>query len=261
MKPLYFGDTQNQLYGVYHQANNESNSGIVICPPIGEEYIRAHRAITRIASKLASNDFHVLRFDYFSTGDSAGATGEGGTERWTNDIHTAIQNLSDISGAKRISLLGFRFGATLAALATHANKIDKLVLVDPVKDGKDYLYSLAQINGVLLKQHKRKIQHTKKSIPIRENEYLGFLFPEKLQQSIAKTKLYNCNISANKAHILSTDNQDTFTEIIKKFDESPTNMKYSFFGLKDNWNNLESLKQANIPPTITQSIMSFFTES
>ena len=40
----------------------------------------------RLADQLARTGAHVLRFDYFAIGDSAGATGDGNVKRLHDDI-------------------------------------------------------------------------------------------------------------------------------------------------------------------------------
>ena len=45
-----------------------------------------HWAMRRLADQLARTGAHVLRFDYFATGDSAGATGDGNVKRLHDDI-------------------------------------------------------------------------------------------------------------------------------------------------------------------------------
>ena len=81
------------------------------------EGLRAQRAIKQLASMLAKGGLHVLRFDYFGTGDSAGGCGEGSVAQWLSDIFTAAEELSDTAGVKEISLAGLRFGGTLATMA------------------------------------------------------------------------------------------------------------------------------------------------
>jgi alpha-beta hydrolase superfamily lysophospholipase len=95
----------------------------------------------QLANMLSAAGYHVLRFDYFGTGDSAGEPLEADLAGWETDIETAIEELKDTSGASRVCLVGLRLGATLAArVAIRKNKqIDDLVLWDPVLSGPEYL--------------------------------------------------------------------------------------------------------------------------
>lgn len=143
MTPLYFGSAQRRLFGAYAppRAARTSAGAAVLCYPWGQEYIRAHRAMRLLANMLCAAGRHVLRFDYFGTGDSAGESTEVSLGGWEQDIETAIEELRDTSGATRVVLVGLRLGATLATrvAARKGKAIEALVLWDPVIDGPEYL--------------------------------------------------------------------------------------------------------------------------
>src|SRR5215217_413896 len=103
MNPLYFGSSQKPLYGVYHPPKSQPGrpvrtTGVVLCYPLGQEYMRAHRAFRQLATLLTKSGFPVLRFDYYGTGDSGG-DGDAGD-------------------------------------------VDKVVLWDPIVDGKAYVQAM-----------------------------------------------------------------------------------------------------------------------
>lgn len=142
MNPFFFGTSRRPLYGVYHPARGAAArpTGVVLCPPMGQEYIRTHRAFRQLATQLSKQGFHVLRFDYGNTGDSGGVAEDGRPLEWVQDIGTAIEELADSAGTKRVALVGIRLGALLAATAAHAREdVDALVLWDPVDDGAEYV--------------------------------------------------------------------------------------------------------------------------
>ena len=116
----------------------------MLCHPWGAEYIHAYRAMRQLAKMLAANGIHTLRFDYFGTGDSAGSTTAGDLGGWQTDIQSAIEELKDTTGAARVSLVGLRLGATLAAnvAARAGSAVNSLVLWDPVVSGAEYLAEL-----------------------------------------------------------------------------------------------------------------------
>jgi uncharacterized protein len=84
--------------------------------------------------RLVQAGFHVLRFDYFGTGDSYGDTGEGDLASWCGDIETAIEELREITGATKVNLAGLRLGANLSArvAAYRPKDVSKLVLWEPL---------------------------------------------------------------------------------------------------------------------------------
>jgi len=123
----------------------------VICNPWGAEHINAHRALRQLSRKLSSAGLHVLRFDYFGAGDSAGDMTQADLPGWENDIKSAIAELKSITGSMQVSLIGLRLGATLAAKV--AVSLDpgtnSLVLWDPVLDGRAYLDELYAASSVV----------------------------------------------------------------------------------------------------------------
>ena len=113
MNPFFFGSSEERLLGVHHPPRGRvpREVGVLLCYPLGQEYMRAHRAFRQLAMLLARRGFHVLRFDWFGTGDSAGAGEEGSIARWLEDARTAIDELKDTAGVTRVSLVGLRLGA------------------------------------------------------------------------------------------------------------------------------------------------------
>jgi pimeloyl-ACP methyl ester carboxylesterase len=142
MNPFYFGSPDRRLFGIYEAARrSKASRAVVLCHPWGAEYIHAYRAMRQLAKMLTSNGIHTLRFDYFGTGDSAGDTTAYDLSGWATDIQSAIEELKATTGTKRVSLVGLRLGATLAAnVAMRVGAdINSLVLWDPVVSGLEYL--------------------------------------------------------------------------------------------------------------------------
>ncbi|HEY7407082.1 MAG TPA: alpha/beta hydrolase, partial [Gemmatimonadaceae bacterium] len=142
MNPFFFGNSKQPLYGVYHppRAHTSRPTAVVLCYPLWQEYMRAHRAFRQLAMLLSKAGFSVLRFDYFGTGDSAGESDAGDVSRWTHDISTAIDELKDTAAVTKVSLVGLRVGASLAAaVATERKDLDRVILWDPVVGGKSYV--------------------------------------------------------------------------------------------------------------------------
>jgi pimeloyl-ACP methyl ester carboxylesterase len=146
MTPFFFGSGSRRLFGLYTpaRAGAVGNRAVVLCPAWGQEYLCAHRSMRQLANMLNSAGFHVLRFDYFGTGDSAGDMMQADIAGWERDIGTAIDELKDTCGAQRVALVGLRLGGTLAArvAARRATDVDALALWDPIVDGPEYVDEL-----------------------------------------------------------------------------------------------------------------------
>jgi pimeloyl-ACP methyl ester carboxylesterase len=151
-EPFRFGGLNRDLFGWFHapfEMAAPRGMGIVLCNPIGEDAVRAHRAFRHLAERLASKGFAVLRFDFRGTGDSAEDEGDPGrVGAWLEDIGCAVDALRARAGVMRIGLVGLRFGATLAAeVASRMGGLDALVLWHPFPSG-------AQFATDSIRQHK-----------------------------------------------------------------------------------------------------------
>jgi pimeloyl-ACP methyl ester carboxylesterase len=146
MTLLFFGDAGRQLFGAYHPPAGQVavRGAAVLCAPWGPEYFVSHRTFRRLAIRLSEVGYHVLRFDYYGTGDSAGERDEGDLASWQADAALAVEELKDISQESRIALFGVRLGAVVAwRLAREREDVRSVVMWDPVFSGSGYLKELA----------------------------------------------------------------------------------------------------------------------
>ncbi len=142
MNPFFFGPSTRPLFGVYTHGKGSGASGrsVLLCYPIGSEYMRAHRAFRQLHNLLARAGMNVLRFDYSCTGDSAGRGVEATAEGWLEDVDWALDELKDNAMTEAVSVVGLRWGATLAAAACAVrDDVDHLLLWDPVLSGRAFL--------------------------------------------------------------------------------------------------------------------------
>jgi uncharacterized protein len=136
MTSFHFGSRERRLFGFYEPAQESFSRvrAVLLCHPMGNEQVFAYRTTRQLAARLVRAGFHVLRFDYFGTGDSYGATGEGDLASWCGDIETAIEELKEITGATKVNLAGLRLGANLSARVAvrRPKEINKLILWEPL---------------------------------------------------------------------------------------------------------------------------------
>lgn len=145
MNPFFFGRSERPLFGLYTQGRSDGASvataarAVLLCYPVGSEYLRAHRAFRQLNLMLNRHGLNVLRFDYSCTGDSGGAGVEASLDEWLDDVDWAIDELMDTADVDEIDVVGLRWGAALAALgARERDEVRRLVLWDPVVTGRGY---------------------------------------------------------------------------------------------------------------------------
>jgi dienelactone hydrolase len=133
-------------FGWMHPAGGRR--AVVLCGPNGYEALCCHRPWGQFAAALAVAGLPVLRFDYPSSGDSAGADTEPAILRRAIDaILEAVNLMRRQPGVAEVALVGLRFGAVLAAaaaqeLARNGTAVDALVLLAPASSGAAYAKEL-----------------------------------------------------------------------------------------------------------------------
>lgn len=189
MRPFFFGRAECPLFGIHHPplTRGAAAGAALLCNPFGQEAIRAHRIYRVMAGKLARAGWHVLRFDYFGTGDSSGASEEGGEAQWIEDVLDASDELASSTGVSRLAWIGLRYGATLAALAAERapRELAELVLWDPIVDGRVYLSELRDAHAAYMREDLMEWKAAATSPP----EALGFPLSDALRATLAALDL------------------------------------------------------------------------
>lgn len=146
MHAFFFGSGQRRLFGIYEPSRRARSrpAAALLCHPWGAEYLHAHKSMRVLANMLAEAGVDTLRFDYYATGDSGGADGDGDLAGWRQDVLTAAEELTSLSGAQRITVIGMRLGGALAMTAASdlGKQVERVVLWDPVVNGAHYIDQL-----------------------------------------------------------------------------------------------------------------------
>ncbi len=237
MEYLYIENNTKKLYSIYHKPEISDNNsiGVVLCYPMGQEYIRCHKLFVILAQKLALKGFHTLRFDYFGTGDSAGDFRNIKISELTGDIGLAINELQAGCDVSKIVLIGVRFGATLSMFYAEKEKIDGLVLWSPVCNGNKYLNEMKSsqkkwLEGSFAKQKK----HEKGTI-----ESLGYLYSKELCKEIGEISIKKINSTAK---ILVIDEDDNLLNI------GETNISHKRLVNKEFWQKRDNENDKSLVP-------------
>ena len=123
-----------------HAPAGEVRGVAVLVPPFAEEKKAAQRALVEMARALAAGGMTVLSFDLRGTGDSGGEFGEADMTTWRDDVRAVLAHGRALAAGKPLSLIGVRFGATLAWLAAQDDaEVHNLVLWEPITSGATYM--------------------------------------------------------------------------------------------------------------------------
>ncbi len=180
LEPFYFGSS---LFGCLHRpATPAGDTGVVLCYPLGHEYIQFHRPFRQLALLLAEAGFPALRFDFHGCGDSAGDEEGWRVERWVDDVRAAAGELRARAGVSKVVLMGTRLGGTLAALA--GGDAEALVLWDPVLSGSAYVEELRGLHKSM-----EGYAHVTPRWNGGPEEILGFALPAALRTDLATVDL------------------------------------------------------------------------
>jgi uncharacterized protein len=214
MHPFYFNGEQKPLFGAYYEPTTSRPAGlpVLVCPPTGHEYVRCYNSVRKLCGRLAQSGFGVLKFDYCGLGDSYGDGSEADVPEFRDNIRAAAAELSRRSGKAEITIVGMRFGATLAAgMRFEGITARNLVLWDPIVEGASYLTSLRDLHQACLVDsiRYRKLQPHRTT----QNELLGFRYPAKLQTSMSQLSLLNKPFPYNDCFLLTSSQSTEYDEL------------------------------------------------
>jgi uncharacterized protein len=187
VRTFYFGESGRRLYGAYTEPaqTRRGAPAVLLCYPGVHEYNTAHWAFRRLAASLSRAGYPSLRFDYLGTGDSDGAVEETTFSSMVGSVQTAARELLDLSGARKLWLVGLRLGAAAAAVASLDElPVRGLVLWDAVTSGEAYLGELRERDRLRDLLFLHWAEH-----PLKSKELLGYPLPDSVRDSIAEVNL------------------------------------------------------------------------
>jgi pimeloyl-ACP methyl ester carboxylesterase len=253
VNPFYFGSSERPLLGVHHppKGRDARAEGVVLCYPMGQEYMRCHRAFRQLANLLVRRGFHVFRFDYFGTGDSAGASAEGSLAQWRADVDQAIAEFQDNASLRRVSLVGLRLGAALAALAAAGRSdVERLVLWDPVVRGSSYVAELLAA-----------AQPSARPDADGTIGVLGFPLTRALRAELEALDLTGLEkTGARSIEIVTSSERDEWRELCTALVGRGLPASLACIPSGGNWNEVDNFGSALLPQELIQGIVARFTE-
>jgi len=201
MEIFHIGGKSGKLAAVFSPAQGRSKrTGVLICNPLGHEYIRFHKALAVLAKELSQSGFNTFRFDYYGSGDSYGEDLELNMETSNNDLRLVIEEMLDGCEIDNICLIGVRYGTIPCFNTLDHPDVKSAVLWNPVLSGEGYL-------GELEHNHKEFISG---SFAVCKNDYgfesLGFLYSPELVKGLKEFSMVSSEaVPLEKLLIIADD--------------------------------------------------------
>jgi pimeloyl-ACP methyl ester carboxylesterase len=260
----YFGREGARLFGALHRAGaNAQRSAVLLCYPIGQEYMRIHRSYVELAKGLSGAGHHVLRFDYFGCGDSAGEHVHGDLNRWAEDIRRSIEELRARTGVQQVYLVGGRIGANLVLdVGTAMDQVAGLVLWEPVVKGADYIASLRRAHHGLLDSNAKLEGYEKRELPGNVVEFIGYPFAKKLYDEVHAIDLmaWVPPASMPKILVLANSEKPVLRALAAKLGKGEACDDYVVSGESDGiWLKEDRKNKGLIPVHAIQAIISWIS--
>lgn len=263
MNPLYFGRPESPLYGAYYPAETAGTRGeaVLLCGPVGQEYMRTHRALHQLAGQLAGAGCDVLRFEYTGIGDSAGDEAAVELATWQQDIVTAARELTELSGASRVALIGVRLGASLAFAVAGSVRASRLVLWDPVVSGAEYLALLERLHAASLVDPDRF--QTPRTLVATEDEalLLGYHFSTTLRRDLRQFSLLGRSIAVAEIALVVSETSPPYDALHAQLQHGGARVAYHLVPPGNAWDQLDRIEKVLMPYAAIKSIVTLATKA
>jgi len=278
LTPFYFGDSKTPLFGALSEppVSNQRDHGVLLCPPIFQEHVRTHWGLRQLATALAREGFHVLRFDWYGVGDSGGNLEDTGFEQLVEDAETAAQELRDTTGIRKVSVVGLRLGEALAALASSRIEPHSLILWDPIVNGAAYWTSLTKLHEEILKDTLRfwyawptpardLLARIRPEVAQRRvstaSERVGFDVPERLRRDIEKLaakQLIPTRKKTKLSLVVSRDNPSP-GELVSALDGASVTYEKRTADVDAGWDDPSKVEELFLPGESAKVILSLLS--
>jgi uncharacterized protein len=141
MKHFFFGEDSQRMFGVLTEPAGRARTGLVFCPPLGEEMVATYARFGRWSKELADLGITTLRYHARGTGESDAATFT--VESAAQDVATAVRWMRENTNLDRVGVFGLRFGGTVAARS--AARPDFMIFWSPIVNLRLYFRDLLRL--------------------------------------------------------------------------------------------------------------------
>lgn len=251
MHRYFIEDTAEKIYTVYHEPDpaTDRNSAVLLVYPDGQEYMRSHRMYLQIAKELSRVGFHVLRFDFYGTGDSSGEHAVASIGRWQGNIARCAEELIAVSGTPKLSIFATRLGATIASsIEITGTQLQHFIALDPVISPANHLKSKRRQHCAMLEDLNRF--QFRRSDTADGDDILGYEYSPQLCSDLCELTFNSAKNTYQRNTVLFSSSQNETVD----FSECGFDEVLSLEQIDFHWDELAALEVLLSPGKLPQQI-------
>lgn len=206
--PFYIEMGRDVLLAWAHLPEHPVDHAVVICPPVGHEFINSYRGLRHFADGFARKGITTFRIEYQGVGDSSGLdTDPNRIQKWLDSIEHAVSFIKKNCGIKRVSLFGLRMGGTLAAMVSQKLELEVLACWVPVVEGRRYLREILALQ--------KTGENADQDVDSTSLEGGGFLITRETMNELMEISLPKVDVRAKHILLFSSNDLPTPTGLIE----------------------------------------------
>lgn len=239
MHRYFIEDSTEKIYAVYHEPDltADRNQAVLLVYPDGQEYMRSHRLYLQIAKELSRAGFHVLRFDFYGTGDSSGNHAKASLARWQDNIGRSAEELIAVSGTRSLSIFATRLGASIASgVGISSAQLQHFIALDPVIKPASHLENKQYQHREMLADLNRF--QFKRSVSEACDDILGYQYSEQLRSELRDFAFHSLKGAYLRSTALVSDSNFDTADLTKYNFDHAENLNQANY----HWDDLAALE-------------------
>ena len=218
--PFYIEMGRDVLLAWCHLPEKPSDHAVIICPPVGHEFINSYRGLRHLADDFAQKGIPAFRMEYQGTGDSSGLdTDPERVQKWLDSIECVSNFIKQTCGVKRVSLLGLRMGATLATMISARIEVEALLCWVPVVEGRRYIREMLALQ--------RTGENADLDVDSTSLEGGGFVITRETMNELISLSMLETDPQAKHIFLFSTNDLPSPTDLIEGWSARGFNIHHS----------------------------------
>jgi alpha/beta superfamily hydrolase len=206
--PFYIEMGKDVLLAWCHLPEHPTDHAVLICPPVGHEFVNSYRGLRHLADGFAEKGVTTFRMEYQGVGDSSGLdTDPDRLDKWLASIEQTVKFIKEKRSIQKISLLGLRMGATLASIVSNKIEIENLICWVPVVEGKRYIREMLALQ--------KTGENADLDVDSTTLEGGGFLITRETMNELLSISLTNITPNAKHVFLFNTDDLPIPNQLIE----------------------------------------------